>query len=122
MGAIADRAGITLASAKTRLGVSGTAEDAEIQEIVDMALEAADNYVNNAFLDVDGAELPIPAIVKRGVYKLVAMEYNAGLDGVELEAKSVKEGDVAITYNTWEERLELVSGSYWRAYRMEPGL
>lgn len=122
MGAVQDRSGITLAMVKARLGVSGTAEDDLIQEILDASQEEADDYLNNPFEDADGVELPIPSRVKRGIYKLIAMEYNVGDDGVELEAKSVKEGDIALGLRTWEERADMVTTRYWLSCRLEPGL
>lgn len=122
MGAVQDRAGITLATAKARLGVTSSTEDDVIQEIVDMALEAADNYLNNPFVDDDGTELAIPALVRRGVYKLVAAEYNAGDDGVELEATNVKEGDIQVALKSWDERVNMIAATYWQSCRLEPGL
>lgn len=124
MGAVQDRSGITLEIVKSRLGVSGTASDDVLEEILDAALEEADNYLCNAFLDADGAELAIPSAVKRGVHALIKVwwELENG-SGFELAASSVKEGDVQINYLGKDDRgLSAVQTQFWASWRLEPGL
>lgn len=124
MGAVQDRSGITLAIVKARLGVSGSASDGVLEEILDAALEAADDFLNNPFTDADGAELAIPAIVKRGVHALIKVwwELENGT-GLENAASSVKEGDVQINFLGAADRgVGPIQTQFWAAHRLEPGL
>lgn len=124
MGAVQDRSGITLEIVKSRLGVSGSASDDLLQEILDAALEAADDFLNNPFSAADGAELAIPAIVKRGVHALIKVwwELENGT-GLENAASSVKEGDVQINFLSAADRgVGPIQTQYWAAHRLEPGL
>lgn len=124
MGAVQDRSGITLAIVKARLGVSGTASDSVLKEILDAAQEAADDFLNNPFTSADGAELAIPAIVKRGVHALIKVwwELENG-SGLENAASSVKEGDVQINFLDASGRgVAPIQMQFWASYRLEPGL
>jgi hypothetical protein len=124
MGAVQERSGITLEIVKARLGVSGSASDVLLEEILDAALEAADDFLNNPFTGADGAELAIPAIVKRGVHALIKVwwELENG-SGLENAASSVKEGDVQINFLDASARgVAPIQTQFWASHRLEPGL
>lgn len=124
MGAVQDRSGVTLAIVKARLGVSGTASDDLLSEILEASLEAADNYLCNPFTDASGADEAIPAGVKRGVHALIKVWWELeGGTGLENAASSVKEGDVQINYLAAADRgITAIAAQFWAPYRLEPGL
>lgn len=122
--AVAERSGITLDIVKSRLGISDSAQDGVLSEILDAALEAADEYLNNGFTSPDGADLAIPAQVKRGVHALIKVwwELEQGLGLADL-ASTVKEGDVQVSYLSADDRgATAIQAQFWAQYRLEPGL
>lgn len=76
--AVQDRSGLTLELIKPmlRLAKTDTTWDVQLELYLDEALEGADSYCNNPFLDAEGADRKIPAKVKAGCIEWVRMRFN----------------------------------------------
>jgi hypothetical protein len=77
--AVTDRSGIDLAFVKPllRLAKDDAVWDAQLTLFVEEALEVADTYCNNPFVDADGVEMKIPARVRNGVVEWVRTRFDA---------------------------------------------
>ena len=92
-GAIQTRSGITLAQAKAHLCETASTYDTHLDLFLEAALEEADTYCNNPFVDEDGAELPIPARIKLGVLSLVETKFDRLKSRQEADPHLEVEGD-----------------------------
>lgn len=132
MGAVIDRLSLDLDELKSYLGITGSSYDTLLTDLFAASKEAADEYLNNDFLDDDGSELDIPRQVKYGCYLWVGGESRipglAHIAGVQ----SVKTGDIQVVYGTQAETGYFAGGSYirgltpeverlWQHYREQPG-
>lgn len=90
MGAVTDRSTVGLAELKSALGVTIPDYDDQLDAALVCAKEAADNYLNNPFLERDEddpaeyvepeVELPIPQLVEKGV-----IAYSAALFAADIQ-------------------------------------
>lgn len=74
--AIQTRAGIDVARVKQYLREQESVYDFHLEGFLAEALEVADTYCNNPFLDEEEVERAIPQRVKNGVYEWVAMRFD----------------------------------------------
>lgn len=105
---------------KTWLGVSGSAEDTQLQLWLSAVTQLADDYIGPAYTDDDGDDLPIPDRVKVGVFEGIRILRDNTRDqarGVGL--RSVKTGDNTETYDSGTSDVDLhtvrkaVRGYWW---------
>jgi hypothetical protein len=75
---------------KAYLGLTGSAEDAQLQLWLTSAAEDCDNYTGNDFTDADGSPITHPKSIELGIYEWVKNfrswydpERNAGLSQVQ---------------------------------------
>lgn len=86
------------------------------QMLFDAALNDADEYLNNDFVDADGEDLEFPTLVKIGVYEWVKTSTQMpSVSGLERE----KVGDLEAEYNP---RLvmtfETIYKRFWERYKL----
>lgn len=117
--AVQDRLSLTLTEVKLVLGASD-AEDHRLSLLVPAALEAADQYMHNAFQDSSGANINIPFLVKVGCIEWIsAFRQSTGTGDVKRE----KAGDVEREYhdNNNDELVPAGVRKFWDPWRLEVG-
>lgn len=97
------------------------ADATELEAYFDSAKEAADEYLNNPFVDDDENDLALPARVELGVYLLVQAEYALSIESRTDAMTSVKTHMLAVTYASPEEARMAVQDRYWAPWRLVPG-
>lgn len=85
MGAVFDRLLIGLPETKNYLRVEHTEDDALISDLIDVAKEQIDAFLQNDFIDTEGNAIGIPLSIKIAAFKMVASWYEARRDDVTNE-------------------------------------
>lgn len=94
MGAVVDRGSLAvgvvteLEVIKQHLRIVHTAEDAVLQLMVVAAKEAADQYLNNPFVDSLGAPVAIPSAVKMWLLSIIADMYSNRVNRLKNESQT----------------------------------
>lgn len=111
MGAIKERINLDLDTVKAYLFIDTDHEDTVIKILLDSALEVADQYCDNPFIE-HGLELEIPENITLWVLQRVSRDYHRRSEGKNQEATS------GLGSTTWgEEEFEAL-----HPYRKYPGL
>jgi hypothetical protein len=87
----------------------------------DGAVEEADEFLNNDFIDADENDIPIPSRVKIGVYKLIKLAVNAGDAGRAGDETSINTDGLSVGYRPPEEAAQGILDQFMRKWRMNPG-
>jgi len=82
------------------------------------AMEQADLFINNPFVDGFGVDESIPSSVKLGVFVYAIQD----AERTDPTISSKRSSRIAETYRSTEETLKAVEERYWGRYRMNPGL
>jgi len=125
MGAIQDRlpdpdiaALLTEFKKYAKIDPLDTSDDFMLQLSLEGAMEQADLFINNPFVDGFGVDESIPSSVKLGVFVFAIQ------DAVRADPSisSKRSSRIAETYRSTEEALKAVEDRYWCRYRKIPGL
>lgn len=87
MGAIRERLDLDLDTVKAYLFIDTKHEDTVLEILLNSALEVADQYCNNPFIE-NGRELPIPEDVKLWVLQRISRDYHRRSEGKSQEQTS----------------------------------
>lgn len=127
--AVQTRLVLDLTETKSLIGISVSTYDDILQIMLDSAKEAADNYMNNPFLNDDGTDGEIPSKVKLGVVRWVAMEFREGFPSAPVTSgvagplkrwKTAKEEEEYASGASIEFQYSLVMDRYWSEFRLLP--
>jgi hypothetical protein len=110
MGAIKERIDLDLDTVKSYLFIDTDHEDAVLEILLKSALEVADQYCNNDFIE-HGRELPIPEDIRLWVLQRISRDYHRRSEGKSQEQTS------GLGSTTWgEQEFEAL-----QPYRINPG-
>lgn len=119
MGAVVDRCSLAAGSiielevVKQHLRIVHTAEDAVLQLMIVAAKEAADQYLNNPFVDSLGVPVAIPSAVKMWLLSVIADMYQNRVNRLKSESQTGVGSQEFLT----EFNFALIA-----PYRLNPGL
>lgn len=124
--AVQDRLSLTLTQVKARIGVKGTDDDDYLTDVLAAALEAADAYMQNPFLQRDAEDdyesyldgpvtVAIPSRVKLGVIEWVRLYRNKS----DRRQTSRTTEDLSEGLKSFKDAEREIEDTYWAPYRLE---